>query len=526
MARHKGLGMAHEKHRNSNKIIYEERVYQDVFPFVRLFQGFWLSACIFFSLMSLIPVFHWHSYRDLFAMIGPDQVRIWRFLVLYLPAYLAIALCIGVLLCRMSRWIGIVALMYCVPALAFSALIFIAVGFITAQSIVQGRDDPILWLLTCSMILFLVPFGYVCFLGFRAGRRLVFTGVETKSIVSEINTRSRVSSEWFFKMIGMPLPTKHMNKSKVSSTVLFMGSGIAFSCFASFASFTPGSFIIPLVVSILDATFVLDNMEMSGDSETDPLFDSMIQVMKFIPLIFSSLAILALILGRFMRAGARRLATTSMLESQGNDRRPPILFLRPFYDDQVALAPPELPLLGRLINFMQRKRTLDVLLLEEATAFGPVVALGNPTDPIPSYGAARGYFSHGDWRKGVEQLANDSLRIIICLDTTEGVLWELEHLVAQGHAEKTLCVLHPSAQDQTVNRKLRQTVISRIEATANTSFDLGKLAESDDSVLGFFFTGSGRALVGVSSEFSEASYLLMTRWFLRTVDDGRATENA
>jgi len=40
--------------------------------------------------------------------------------------------------------------------------------------------------------------------------------------------------------------------------------------------------------------------------------------------------------------------------------------------------------------------------------FGPVVALGNPHDRFPPYGAARGYFDNKDWQQAVTNLARDA----------------------------------------------------------------------------------------------------------------------
>jgi hypothetical protein len=80
------------------------------------------------------------------------------------------------------------------------------------------------------------------------------------------------------------------------------------------------------------------------------------------------------------------------------------LFLRSFSDDAVVLAAPPSGFAYKLFGYVDRKKSLDELLLEEGTTFGPVVALGNPTDAVPPYGAARGYAKHSDWQKMVSDL--------------------------------------------------------------------------------------------------------------------------
>ena len=78
------------------------------------------------------------------------------------------------------------------------------------------------------------------------------------------------------------------------------------------------------------------------------------------------------------------------------------------------------------------------MLLEEATPLGPVVALGNPSDAYPPYGAARGYFDNKDWQQAVTDLANSAAAIIICVDNTPNIWWEVEHILTNQHLNKTL----------------------------------------------------------------------------------------
>ena len=110
-------------------------------------------------------------------------------------------------------------------------------------------------------------------------------------------------------------------------------------------------------------------------------------IVIFIGVILAAVAVLAG--GALTKNLGRRAARTSVLELQKLDKRAPILFLRAFRDDQVRLAPPKLSLLGYCFDLGNRESNLDVLLLEEGTDFGPVMALGNQNDPLPPYGAAR-----------------------------------------------------------------------------------------------------------------------------------------
>jgi hypothetical protein len=133
-----------------------------------------------------------------------------------------------------------------------------------------------------------------------------------------------------------------------------------------------------------------------------------------------------------------RLLRFSLESLEEIDTRPPILF----FDDQVPLRTHKVALFGRVLELGRRSGSLDQLLLDEATAYGPVVGLGCPTDKRPPYGAARGYFTGETWQDAVANLAASSDFLVICVDDTAGVWWEVEQIV-QCHLGKTLFLIHP-----------------------------------------------------------------------------------
>ena len=135
--------------------------------------------------------------------------------------------------------------------------------------------------------------------------------------------------------------------------------------------------------------------------------------------------------GRSLQA-SRRYLCELLKQAQATDPRPPVLFLRSFRDDAVALPPPKAGIAFRLYNFAERNKSLDELLLEEGTSLGPVVALGNPTDAVPPYGAARAYFQHSDWQTMVTRLMEDAVAIVICVDDTESLWWEIKFVVSSN----------------------------------------------------------------------------------------------
>lgn len=151
--------------------------------------------------------------------------------------------------------------------------------------------------------------------------------------------------------------------------------------------------------------------------------------------------VLAAVIAIF-RYFARRSARVSAENLTQSDQRAPVLFLRSFKDDQVELDKPNRGFIRSFLGMGAPAPSLDHVLLEEFTAIGPVIAIGVPGESTP-FGAARTYVDDGEWRAVVAKLASDAAAIVIVVDDTEGVNWELSHIFENGHLSKTLCLMPP-----------------------------------------------------------------------------------
>ena len=215
-------------------------------------------------------------------------------------------------------------------------------------------------------------------------------------------------------------------------------------------------------------------------------------------------------------ATARAKTRISANELIASDARKPVLFLRAFADDQVELPAASLGFLGTLLSLGRHRKTFDELLVEEGTLYGPVVALGNPKDKVPPYGVARGYFQNAEWKKAVSDLARDSALIVLCIDDTESVWWEVEHIFQNGYADKTLFVLPPKhrsvAQDKSLLPRLVQQLPSVPGATLR---DLIEACSRSDTIA-VSIDRVGTASIANSQTFSGFAYLALLRWFLRS----------
>jgi hypothetical protein len=156
-----------------------------------------------------------------------------------------------------------------------------------------------------------------------------------------------------------------------------------------------------------------------------------------------------------VRRAQRRAALGYQMVIRQDTRRP-ILFLRPFREDERLFEPPANSLIAKIWRLKDRKRTLDEIVLDAASPVGPVIALGAPGEEIAPLGAARLYADDAEWQNVVGSLASQSLAIIIYLEESGGILWELKHLVAGGHLTKTLCILNPRTSLATIQGAIEE----------------------------------------------------------------------
>ena len=137
------------------------------------------------------------------------------------------------------------------------------------------------------------------------------------------------------------------------------------------------------------------------------------------------------------------------------------LFLRAFRDDQVRIRRASRNLFSSVFDLGRVPATLDELMLERLEGRGDLIAIGNPQDRKGGarqspWGAQRLYVDDARWHETVTMLARDADRIVLCIDESDGVQWEIEHVLQSGHANKTLFFLNPSIDVQTRTRQLME----------------------------------------------------------------------
>jgi hypothetical protein len=473
-----------------------ERTYSVTYPFVRMAQAFWLVGLIS-SLVNFI--------RTPDAVIAAFGIFT---LLTSVVLYLLLMCLVAALACTFNRVIGLLlALVLIVGAVSVVTGLLGARFHELASS--ASFDQKALW--ATGMLSGGAYYLYVAQLGVRAGIMWAFCRRSVRIMVAELYGAPLFSLNTLSKIIGLPTSLEHIKLRRWQALILFAVSSI---CFAGVSVLL---FVLPIAPS---ATLTSAQLPRSPSATWLPDYDRI--TVAAVNLVIVILAIIGLaILAGFVRRMGRRTVRSTLLERQALDARAPILFLRAFGDDQVALPPPRLPLLGYLYDVRNRQTSLDVMLLEEATDYGPVVALGNPKDPVPPYGAARGYFTDESWQEAVRRLARDSVALVICLDDTDGIWWEVAHIRESGLAAKTLFLLHPKFRGTSDAGDFLARAIERLGVkeqldVANAAPRAPGSSQAARSAIGFFLGPDGTWQVGLSRAGSRIGYLLMLRWFLRT----------
>lgn len=149
-----------------------------------------------------------------------------------------------------------------------------------------------------------------------------------------------------------------------------------------------------------------------------------------------------LVLDFGMRRG-RQLRAKSAAKILAQDARAPVLYLRPFEEDnKLVRRNPGLPFL--VMSFEQD-------LARALKRIGPVIAIGSPSeDPsLPELGAARFHFREGDWQAKASELMQSAQLIVLHVGRSRGVLWEVRRAIELGLADKlAICIPNTPHREQ------------------------------------------------------------------------------
>jgi WD40 repeat protein len=149
--------------------------------------------------------------------------------------------------------------------------------------------------------------------------------------------------------------------------------------------------------------------------------------------------VLIRIRNKFLRRGWQVSAYSAEEKLMRAGGQRPILYLRSFQLDQRIGRPGWIERIFGTVPLRSAEQGLAKML----DKCGPVIAIGRPDEKLPPLGAARFYVSHDRWQAKVADVAAVSHFVVWATGTTEGLRWEIAHLIASVPPEKIIIWAHP-----------------------------------------------------------------------------------
>jgi len=172
-------------------------------------------------------------------------------------------------------------------------------------------------------------------------------------------------------------------------------------------------------------------------------------------------AFIGMRLAILVQSSARKLGSLSVSEALGDSKRRYILYLRSFTADEIILPKPRLPLLSKVLSLRPFPVHIEEELFDVTDGYLPLIAVGRPGESQKLTGglAYRDYLNDENWQTYVRDkiLAADS--IVILLNSTGGVLWELENVLSHSAFAKTVFLIDPRAKDNELWQNLTKRII-------------------------------------------------------------------
>ena len=209
------------------------------------------------------------------------------------------------------------------------------------------------------------------------------------------------------------------------------------------------------------------------------------------------------LLGFFLLLRARRYFQIDADSLLAVDRRPPILFLRSFDDDEKQKFTTADK---ALLDF-----SLETRLSNHFSRFGPFIAIGSPKEAVPQLGAARALLSDEEWQPRVLGWMREAGLIIMYSGKTHWVNWELRQVVENKCATR-LILMFPEIKAWSRSKR-NDEISARVEQIRqvfkNTPWEEELLEFSDfPGLRAMLFRPDGSMIMVKSQSRSRESYHL------------------
>jgi hypothetical protein len=154
---------------------------------------------------------------------------------------------------------------------------------------------------------------------------------------------------------------------------------------------------------------------------------------------FSLLQFLVQFVGAFLYWRGRQYADRAVAERVISDSKAHVLYLRGFRTDPSIsgyVVPVVLSFGWAFVELTHEEQLREVL-----QPFGDLVAIGKPSETLPTPGAARLYASDAEWKKVVTDQMQTARLVVIRAGISEGVLWEFKEAVQVVNPKKLLILI-------------------------------------------------------------------------------------
>ena len=158
---------------------------------------------------------------------------------------------------------------------------------------------------------------------------------------------------------------------------------------------------------------------------------------------------------------ARKLNSLSVSEALCDSKQRYILYLRSFTADEIILPKPRLPFLSKVLSPRPFPAHLEEELFDVTDGYLPLIAVGRPgrSQKLTGGLAYREYLKDENWHTYVSEKILGADSIVLLINSTEGVLWEMENVINHSATAKTVFLIDPRAKDNELWQDLTKRII-------------------------------------------------------------------
>ena len=202
---------------------------------------------------------------------------------------------------------------------------------------------------------------------------------------------------------------------------------------------------------------------------------------------------------------AKRSKAPNLTDVISADPRAPVLYLRAFAREGESFAVPKLSEKSTYVSAFQSYSGPRGVNFEQylapafSAAIGPLVALGSPEDYAAPDGAARMYAADTDWKDQFRILARRSACIVMHVDQSDNLGWELESIRTDRLQEKFLVLVSPQKKPGAFAKKALAYAAKLGGVTPTTWSQFAQALRSHGYTLDITDPGPG-AVIGFDSE--------------------------